>query len=132
MLEPGKGLLKLTLDNGSLRGSIVALVTPMEDSGAVDWKSLDALVDWHIEEGTHGIVPVGTTGESATLTATEQAAVIAAVVNRVDGRVPVIAGTGANSTQQALALTHAGRAAGAQLPFDGPHTGRRLAPDQPQ
>ena len=103
----------MTLDNGSLRGSIVALVTPMEDTGAVDWKSLDALVDWHIEEGTHGIVPVGTTGESATLTATEQAAVIAAVVNRVDGRVPVIAGTGANSTQQALALTHAGRAAGA-------------------
>lgn len=105
--------MKLTLDDGSLRGSIVALVTPMEDTGAVDWKSLDALVDWHIEEGTHGIVPVGTTGESATLTATEQAAVIAAVVNRVDGRVPVIAGTGANSTQQAIALSHAGRAAGA-------------------
>ena len=103
----------MTKDNGSLRGSIVALVTPMEPSGAVDWKSLDALVDWHLEEGTHGIVPVGTTGESATLTATEQAAVIAAVVNRVDGRVPVIAGTGANSTQQTLALSRAGRAAGA-------------------
>ncbi|MYD45401.1 MAG: 4-hydroxy-tetrahydrodipicolinate synthase [Gammaproteobacteria bacterium] len=85
----------------------------MEEGGAVDWKSLDALVDWHVEEGTHGIVPVGTTGESATLTATEQTAVIAAVVNRVDGRIPVIAGTGANSTQQALALTHSGRAAGA-------------------
>jgi len=103
----------LNRDNGLLRGSIVALVTPMDESGAVDWKSLDALIDWHIEEGTHGIVSVGTTGESATLTATEQTAVIAAVVNRVDGRIPVIAGTGANSTQQALALTHAGRAAGA-------------------
>ena len=103
----------MTIDNGLLKGSIVALVTPMAEDGVVDWKSLDALVDWHLEEGTHGIVPVGTTGESATLTITEQAAVIAAVVNRVDGRVPVIAGTGANSTQQALALTHAGRAAGA-------------------
>lgn len=103
----------MTIDNGLLKGSIVALVTPMAEDGVVDWKSLDALVDWHLEEGTHGIVPVGTTGESATLTVTEQAAVIAAVVNRVDGRVPVIAGTGANSTQQALALTHAGRAAGA-------------------
>lgn len=103
----------MTVDKNSLKGSIVALVTPMVEGGAVDWKCLDALVDWHIEEGTNGIVPVGTTGESATLTVTEQAAVIAAVVNRVDGRIPVIAGTGANSTQQALALTHAGRSAGA-------------------
>ena len=103
----------LNIENGFLKGSIVALVTPMEENGAVDWKSLDALVDWHVEQGTHGIVPVGTTGESATLSATEQAAVIAAAVNRVDGRIPVIAGTGANSTQQTVALTHAGRNAGA-------------------
>ena len=85
----------------------------MKADGAIDWKSLDALVDWHLEQGTHGIVPVGTTGESATLSATEQAAVIAAVVNRTDGRIPVLAGTGANSTQHAIALTHAGRSAGA-------------------
>lgn len=103
----------MSIGIGLLKGSIVALVTPMEENGAVDWKSLDALVDWHLEQGTHGIVPVGTTGESATLSATEQAAVIAAVVNRVDGRIPVLAGTGANSTQHTIALTHAGRAAGA-------------------
>ena len=103
----------MKIDNGMIKGSVVALVTPMDVDGTIDWKSLDALVDWHLDQGTHGIVAVGTTGESATLTATEQTAVIAAVVNRVDGRVPVIAGTGANATQHAIALTHAGRAAGA-------------------
>ena len=91
----------------------MALVTPMQEHGAVDWKSLDALVDWHLHQGTQGIVPVGTTGESATLSATEQAAVITAVVRRVDGRIPVLAGTGANSTQHTIALTQAGRVAGA-------------------
>ena len=85
----------------------------MQEGGAVDWQSLEALVDWHLDQGTHGIVPVGTTGESATLTAPEQAAVITSVVKRVNGRIPVLAGTGANSTQQAVALTRAGRAAGA-------------------
>lgn len=106
-------LFKLTIQNGLFKGSIVALVTPMLEDGAVDWRSLDALVDWHLDQGTHGIVPVGTTGESATLSVSEQAAIIAAVVKRVDGRIPVIAGTGANSTQHALALTRAGRAMGA-------------------
>ena len=62
-----------------LRGSLVALVTPMTASGAIDWAALDGLVDWHLESGTHGIVPVGTTGESATLTHAEQKQVIAAV-----------------------------------------------------
>ena len=85
----------------------------MHEGGAVDWQSLDALVDWHLDQGTHGIVPVGTTGESATLSESEQAAIIAAVVKRVNGGVPVLAGTGANSTQQTLALTRSGRAAGA-------------------
>lgn len=103
----------MTICTGLLQGSIVALVTPMQENGAVDWKSLDGLVDWHLQQGTHGIVAVGTTGESATLSATEQATVIAAVVRRVDGRVPVIAGTGANSTQHTIALSQAGQAAGA-------------------
>ena len=65
-----------------LRGSLVALVTPMTASGAIDWAALDGLVDWHLESGTHGIVPVGTTGESATLTHAEQKQVIEAVVRR--------------------------------------------------
>lgn len=103
----------MTISTGLLQGSIVALVTPMQENGAVDWKSLDGLVDWHLQQGTHGMVPVGTTGESATLSATEQTAVVAAVVRRVDGRIPVIAGTGANSTQHTIALTQAGREAGA-------------------
>jgi 4-hydroxy-tetrahydrodipicolinate synthase len=79
-------------------GSIVALVTPMQPSGAIDWTALDRLLDWHVESGTHGIVPVGTTGESATLSVDEHLAVIERTVKRIDGRIPVIAGTGANAT----------------------------------
>ena len=90
-----------------LRGSLVALVTPMTASGAIDWAALDGLVDWHLESGTHGIVPVGTTGESATLTHAEHKQVIEAVVRRVNGRVPVVAGTGANATAEAIELTRA-------------------------
>ena len=96
-----------------LRGSLVALVTPMTASGAIDWAALDGLVDWHLESGTHGIVPVGTTGESATLTHAEQKEVIAAVVRRVNGRVPVVAGTGANATAEAIAFTKAAQGDGA-------------------
>lgn len=96
-----------------LRGSLVALVTPMTASGAIDWAALDGLVDWHLESGTHGIVPVGTTGESATLTHAEQKQVIEAVVRRVDGRVPVVAGTGANATAEAIELTRAAQGDGA-------------------
>ena len=96
-----------------LRGSLVALVTPMFATGAVDWVALDALVDWHLASGTHGIVPVGTTGESATLSPSEHRRVIAAVVRRVDGRVPVIAGTGANATAEAIELTKAAQRDGA-------------------
>ena len=96
-----------------IRGSIVALITPMQADGSVDWEVLDALVDWHIENGTHGIVPVGTTGESATLNPEEHCDVIKRVVSRVAGRVPVIAGTGANATAEALHLTTEAKKAGA-------------------
>ena len=96
-----------------LRGSLVALVTPMTASGAVDWAALDGLVDWHLQSGTHGIVPVGTTGESATLTHDEHKQVVKAVVRRVDGRVPVVAGAGANATAEAIELTEAAKGDGA-------------------
>jgi 4-hydroxy-tetrahydrodipicolinate synthase len=96
-----------------IKGSIVALVTPMTADGAVDFAALEALVDWHIAEGTDAIVAVGTTGESATLDIEEHIAVITGVVTRAAGRVPVIAGTGANSTREAIELTQAGKKAGA-------------------
>ena len=96
-----------------IKGSIVALITPMHSGGIVDWETLDALVDWHIENGTHGIVPVGTTGESATLDPDEHCDVIKRVVGRVNGRVPVIAGTGANATAEAIYLTSQAKNAGA-------------------
>ena len=96
-----------------LKGSLVALVTPMKPSGAVDWKALDGLVDWHLESGTNGIVPVGTTGESATLSVREHREVIAATVRRVSGRVPVVAGTGANATAEAIEYTKAAQGDGA-------------------
>ena len=94
-------------------GSIVALVTPMKPSGEVDWVALDALIDWHLESGTHGIVPVGTTGESATLTVPEHKQVIQATDRRVDGKIPVIAGTGANATAEAVELTREAKEVGA-------------------
>lgn len=96
-----------------IRGSIVALVTPMDASGAVDDQALARLVDWHIEAGTTAIVAVGTTGESATLDEDEHCAVIARTVELVAGRVPVIGGTGANSTTEAIRLTRCAAAAGA-------------------
>ena len=96
-----------------LKGSLVALVTPMKTSGAVDWAALDGLLDWHLQSGTHGVVPVGTTGESATLDHAEHKQVIAAVIRRIDGRVPVIAGAGANATAEAIELTKAAQGDGA-------------------
>lgn len=93
-------------------GSIVALVTPYAD-GAVDWKSLKGLVDWHIAQGTQGLVPCGTTGESPTFTHDEQAKVIAEVVQQAAGRVPVIAGAGSNATAEAVSLAKAAERAGA-------------------
>lgn len=97
-----------------ISGSIVAIVTPMSADGAVDYDALRQLVDWHVAEGTDAIVAVGTTGESATLEVDEHVEVIRRVVEYARGRVPVIAGTGANSTTEAIELTRAGKSAGAQ------------------
>ena len=88
-----------------LSGSIVALVTPMKPSGAVDWAALERLVEWHLQSGTSGIVPMGTTGESATLTTEEHLDVIKRVIELAAGRVPVVAGTGSNSTAEAVHQT---------------------------
>jgi 4-hydroxy-tetrahydrodipicolinate synthase len=96
-----------------IRGSIVALVTPMHADGAVDWERLRKLVDWHVEQGTHAIVAVGTTGESATLGFEEHDLVVREVISAARGRVPVIAGTGANSTEEAIRLTRDARRDGA-------------------
>lgn len=97
-----------------ITGSIVALVTPMKpDNLHLDWDALDRLVEWHIEQGTHALVAVGTTGESATLSVDEHSRVIKAVVEVSNGRIPVIAGTGANCTQEAIELTKAAQKVGA-------------------
>ena len=87
-----------------LKGSMPALVTPFKD-GAVDIDTLKSLVDWHIEQGSHGLVPVGTTGESPTLTHEEHEMVVAEVVKAAAGRVPVIAGAGSNNTAESRRFT---------------------------
>lgn len=94
-------------------GSMVALVTPMEDDGRVDLEGLERLVEFHVQNGTEAIVAVGTTGESATLSTDEHCAVIRQVVEFARGRVPVIAGTGSNSTREAIDLTESAADAGA-------------------
>jgi 4-hydroxy-tetrahydrodipicolinate synthase len=96
-----------------IQGSIVALVTPMDQSGALDMESLKKLVEFHIEQGTDALVAVGTTGESATLDEDEHCDVIKSIVDYVNGRIPVIAGTGANSTTEAITLTRRAKEAGA-------------------
>ena len=96
-----------------LKGSLVALITPMNQDGSINYEQLHDLIDWHIENGTDGIVAVGTTGESATLPVEEHLAVIEATVKHVNKRVPVIAGTGANNTVEAIALSNAAEQAGA-------------------
>lgn len=96
-----------------IAGSMVALVTPFDAQGRLDWDSLAKLVDFHLQEGTNAIVAVGTTGESATLDVEEHIQVIRRVVDQVKGRIPVIAGTGANSTREAVALTEAAKSGGA-------------------
>jgi 4-hydroxy-tetrahydrodipicolinate synthase len=96
-----------------ITGSIVALVTPMTAEGALDFKALTSLVEWHVKSGTGAIVAVGTTGESATLDVDEHLQVIRHVIKTAAGRIPVIAGTGANSTAEAIAWTDAARIAGA-------------------
>ena len=96
-----------------IQGSIVALVTPMDESGAVDKESLKKLVEFHIEQGTDALVAVGTTGESATLDEEEHCDAVKSVIDFVGGRIPVIAGTGANSTTEAITLTRRAKEAGA-------------------
>lgn len=88
-----------------ITGSLVAIVTPMLGNGELDWESMHTLVEHHIDQGTDGIVVVGTTGESATLTVQEHCEAIKRMLNQVNGRIPVIAGTGANSTAEAVHLT---------------------------
>jgi len=94
-------------------GSIVALVTPMNKAGEIDWPVLNNLVDFHLQEGTHGIVAVGTSGESPTLPVNEHLEVVSRIIERVGGKIPVIAGTGANSTSEAIELTDEARKLGA-------------------
>lgn len=96
-----------------ISGSLVALVTPMDSRGNLDWQALDRLIEYHLAEGTDGIVAVGTSGESATLDMNEHKEFIRRVVELVAGRIPVIAGTGANSTSEAVELTSSARSVGA-------------------
>jgi 4-hydroxy-tetrahydrodipicolinate synthase len=95
------------------KGSLVAMVTPFTESGKVDEKGINELVEFHIKNGTDGIVPCGTTGESPTLSHDEHKSVIKITINAVAGRVPVIAGTGSNSTREAMDLTSYAKEAGA-------------------
>ena len=95
------------------KGSLVALITPMRNDGSVDEKAYAEFVDWQIKEGTHGIVPVGTTGESPTLSHNEHRRVVEIAIEVSGGRVPVIAGAGSNSTEEAIALTRHAKEAGA-------------------
>lgn len=92
-----------------ISGSIVAIVTPMHMDGSIDWEALSRLIDWHVEQGSDGIVAVGTTGESATLAMDEHKMFIKACVDQAAGRMTVIAGTGANSTSEAIELTEVAR-----------------------
>ncbi|HUL94667.1 MAG TPA: 4-hydroxy-tetrahydrodipicolinate synthase [Usitatibacter sp.] len=97
----------------TLSGSLVAIVTPMLPDGALDWAGLEKLIDWHVAEGTDGIVIVGTTGESATVDVEEHCKLIESAVRFAKGRVPVIAGAGGNSTREAIELTRFAKQAGA-------------------
>lgn len=96
-----------------IQGSIVALITPMLDDGQVDYPTLRRLIDWHIQEGTHCIGVVGTTGESPTVNVEEHCEIIRVAVEQAAGRVPVMAGAGANSTQEAIELTRYAKKVGA-------------------
>lgn len=96
-----------------IAGSMVALVTPMDEQGSLDWRALSKLVEFHLQEGTDALVAVGTTGESATLNVQEHVEVIRRVIELVDGRIPVIAGTGANCTREAIELTTNAKKVGA-------------------
>ncbi len=103
----------MTQQAQTIQGSIVAIVTPMFEDGRVDWKSLEKLVEWHIEQGTNSIVAVGTTGEASTLSVAEHAEVIKEIIRVANKRIPIIAGTGANSTLEAIELTKEAKQLGA-------------------
>jgi 4-hydroxy-tetrahydrodipicolinate synthase len=96
-----------------IKGSIVAIVSPMHDDGSLDFDAYRRLIDWHVAEGTNAIVAVGTTGESPTVDQQEHGELIRVAVDAVRGRVPVIAGTGGNSTSEAIELTRHAKAVGA-------------------
>ena len=96
-----------------IQGSLVAIVTPMEPGGAIDYVAFDRLLEWHIESGTNAIVVVGTTGDSATLRAREHCDLVAHCVSVVNKRIPVVAGTGSNNTQEALEFTQSAKDCGA-------------------
>ena len=100
-------------DSKKFRGSITAMITPFTKDDAVDEAALASFIDWQIEQGSHGLVPCGTTGESPTLTHQEHCAIVEFVVERVGGRVPVIAGTGSNATHEAIDFTQQAEKAGA-------------------
>ena len=104
---------KMTQQAQIIQGSIVAIVTPMFEDGSVDWKGLEKLVEWHIQQGTNSIVAVGTTGEASTLSMAEHTQVIKEVIRVANKRIPVIAGTGANSTHEAIELTKEAKELGA-------------------
>jgi 4-hydroxy-tetrahydrodipicolinate synthase len=97
----------------ALQGSLVAIVTPMQEDGALDLDAFRRLIDWHIKEGTDGIVVVGTTGESPTVDWDEHRLLIKTAVDHAAGRVPVVAGTGANATSEAIELSAYAKEAGA-------------------
>src|ERR1044071_4198694 len=96
----------------NLQGSLVAIVTPMREDGALDLEAFRRLIDWHIREGTDGIVVVGTTGESPTVDFDEHRLMIDTAVKHVGRRIPVIAGTGGNSTKEAIELAAHAKKAG--------------------
>jgi 4-hydroxy-tetrahydrodipicolinate synthase len=98
---------------GTISGSIVAIVTPFLEDGSIDFEKYKSLIEWHIKEGTNAIVAVGTTGESATVTPDEHCELIACAVKQSAGRIPIIAGTGGNSTQEAIHLTQYAKQVGA-------------------
>lgn len=98
----------------NFQGSLVALVTPMQPDGSLDYAAYRSLIDWHVQEGTDALVVVGTTGESPTVSMEEHAELIRVAVEHAAGRIPVIAGVGANSTDEAIHLTNHAKAVGAQ------------------
>jgi len=103
-----------TQDGITLRGSIPAIVTPMHEDGSLDLPAFRKLVDWHVEEGTDALVVVGTSGESATLDVEEHILMVKTAVEHAAGRLPIIAGSGGNSTAEAIELTRQAKAVGAQ------------------